>query len=615
MNANFINIKVDREERPDLDSIYMNAVVAISGNGGWPMSVFLTPDGRPFYGGTYFPPVRRYNMPAFKDVLLSISQTWRNEREKIFRAGEQLSNHIQSIYQINTPQASLSREALDQAALALAQSYDWQNGGWGKAPKFPQPMAVEFLLRRAARGDKFAAEIAVHALKSMAKGGMYDVIGGGFSRYSTDDRWLVPHFEKMLYDNALLARAYLHAYLVTGDEDFRRVCEQTLDFIAREMTGPEGGFYSSLDADSEGEEGKFYLWTLEEIKTQLGNTIDQEIFIAAYGISESGNFEGKTVLQRVLDDDQLAGKFQLPLQEIHESLYSSRARLLQSRGSRVRPGTDDKALTAWNALAQLAFSEASRFLGRDDYQRMAMRNTRFLLSSLHPRDRLLRSWRAGQSAHDAYLEDYAALILALIDLYQTDPDPHWFTEARRLGETLFVHFPDPAGGFFDTRQDHENLITRPKDVQDNATPSGNSMAATALLLLSAYTGEGKWRDAAEAMLAAVQSLAVRHPTAFSNWLCAMDLALYPITEVAILGNLADPRFHELRQTLWGQYRPGLIAAISAFPPPPGSPELLHDRPLLDGSPTAYICRNFVCQRPVNDLAEFNSQLNAETSQP
>ncbi|HJW90624.1 MAG TPA: thioredoxin domain-containing protein [Anaerolineales bacterium] len=615
MNANFINIKVDREERPDLDSIYMNAAVAIAGQGGWPMSVFLTPDGRPFYAGTYFPPTPRYNMPSFRDVLMSIAKSWREEREKVFQAGDQLSKHIQSVYLVDSPQTPLNLEALDKAALALAQSYDWKNGGWGKAPKFPQPMAIEFLLRRVARGDKLALEIAVHALKSMARGGMYDSLGGGFARYSTDDRWLVPHFEKMLYDNALLARAYLHAYLLTGDQFFRQVCEETLDFIVREMTGPEGGFYSSLDADSEGEEGKYYVWKAEEIEAHLLDPGEAEIFMAAYGVSKTGNFEGKNILHLLLTDEQLAEVFQLRVQEIRDRLAQARTRLLKARSARVRPVSDDKVLTAWNALAQVAFSEAARYLGRDDYLLVAIRNTDFLLSTLHPADRLLRSWRAGQALHNAFLEDYATLILALIALYQSHPEPRWFENARRLGKEMLIHFRDPAGGFFDTRQDHETLIARPKDIQDNATPSGNSLAATALLLLSAYTGSGEWRDFAEEMFADVLNLAISYPIAFSNWLYAMDAVIYPISEVAILGDLSDPRSLELKQALWSQYRPNVVAALASFPPPAGVPELLLDRPLLYGSPTAYICQNFVCQRPVTSVAEFLSQLNTGTSQP
>ncbi|NUM49280.1 MAG: thioredoxin domain-containing protein, partial [Anaerolineales bacterium] len=360
MNEHFINIKVDREERPDLDGIYMQAVVAMTGSGGWPMSVFLTPDGVPFYGGTYFPPARRYNMPAFTEVLAAIANTWENDRARALRSGEQLKTHLQQEMRPLPTAVALSPETAQQAAMGLAQSYDWKNGGWGQAPKFPQPMTIDFLLNRATRGDKFALEIATHALDAMAKGGMYDVVGGGFARYSVDDRWLVPHFEKMLYDNAQLARVYLHAYLITKNAFYRRIVEETLDFVIRELTHPDGGIYSSLDADSEGEEGKFYIWTLEEIRDVLREEAD--FFIAAYHVTEGGNFEGHTVLQRALSDEELAEQFALPVEKVTPRLQAAHARLLKRRAGRIRPGTDDKVLTAWNGLMLLAFAEAGRYL-------------------------------------------------------------------------------------------------------------------------------------------------------------------------------------------------------------------------------------------------------------
>ena len=608
MNENFVNVKVDREERPDLDSIYMNAVVALTGQGGWPMSVFLTPDGHPFYGGTYFPPVPRYNMPSFQDVLLSLARSWREDRGRLSQAGDELSGHLRQSYSFPETKGPLAMETLEQASLALAQSYDWQHGGWGKAPKFPQPMAVEFLFIRAAHGDKFAMEIATHALRAMAKGGMYDVVGGGFARYSTDHDWLVPHFEKMLYDNAQLALAYLHGYLLTGDETFRRVCEETLDFIGRELTHPHGGFYSSLDADSEGEEGKFYVWSPEEIRDALKDPQDVDLVIAAYGVTEAGNFEGRNILQRVLDDYAIANRFGMDVQEVPQKLSRVHTRLLEVRGSRVRPDTDDKVLTSWNALALSAFSEAGRYLKRSDYEELAIRNARFLLSELRPSGPLLRSWRAGKALQPAFLEDYAALILGLLALYQSDPNALWFTSAVNLADEMVTHFRDPSGGFFDTRDDQQTPVTRPKDIQDNATPSGNSLAANALLQLSAFTGRGEWRDLAENMLVSLQEAVRRYPTAFSKWLCAIDFALNPTLEVAILGDPIALHTQLLVDALWSDYRPSLVTAISPFPPPPGSPPLLADRPLLDGQPTAYVCRNFICHRPVNRPEEMLSLL-------
>ena len=616
MNENFVNIKVDREERPDLEQIYMNAVVSLTGQGGWPMSVFLTPEGVPFYGGTYFPPVPRYNMPSFRDVLLRIARAWREDRQRLLQAGEQIAEQIQATTSVSVSAGKpLNPLLLDQAAMGLAQSYDWKAGGWGRAPKFPQPMAIEFLLRRATRGDRLARDIATHVLDAMAKGGMYDIVGGGFARYSTDNNWLVPHFEKMLYDNAQLAKAYLHAFLITGEDRYRRVCIETLDFVVREMTDPQGGFFSSLDADSEGEEGKFYVWTPVQIRTAFEDPSDAEFYLAAFGVTESGNFEGKNILQRVLDDESLAAKFGIKPEQLHQQLDRLNARLLELRGERVRPGTDDKILVSWNGLMLSAFSEAARYLEREDHREVATRNAGFLLENLQMDGRLLRSWREGRAKHNAYLEDYASLILGLLALYQTDPDVRWFSAAEKLTSDMIAHFHDPAGGFFDTRDDHEQLITRPKDLQDNATPSGNSLAVTALLKMSAFTGLGDWRDLAESNLSIVQDFVVRYPTAFSQWLYALDFALTPAREVAILTeDLENATAHEMLVALWSEYRPNLVAAISTFPPPPEAPALLKERPLIDNRTSAYVCQNFVCNRPVNTVEEFRSQLKGSNIQ-
>jgi hypothetical protein len=342
MNAHFVNIKVDREERPDLDGIYMSAVVALTGSGGWPMSVFLTPEGQPFLGGTYFPPVSRHRLPSFREVLAQVNALWRGQREKVFEAGKQLQEHLSHAEKPDATPADLRSETLNQAVMALAQAYDWNGGGWGQTPKFPQPMTIEFLLGRATQGDKLAQDLASHALRAMARGGMYDVVGGGFARYSTDDEWLVPHFEKMLYDNAQLARAYLHGYLVTRDEQFRQVCERTLDFVLRELSNAQGGFLSSLDADSEGEEGKFYVWSLDEINGAIEDSQIRDLVVAAFGITAEGNFEGSNILQRVKSDEELAARFNLNPSALDKSLSTGLATLLTARGRRLRPGTDDK---------------------------------------------------------------------------------------------------------------------------------------------------------------------------------------------------------------------------------------------------------------------------------
>jgi len=613
MNDYFVNIKVDREERPDLDNIYMQAVVAMTGRGGWPTSVFLTPDGKPFYGGTYLPHVRRYNMPSFREVLLTIARLWEEDRASLLDSGTQIAEYLQHVLNGDHSPQELDLDLLNQAAFKLAQSYDWTQGGWGDAPKFPQPMVIDFLLRKATagsppRGDNLALEIATHALKAMAKGGMYDVVGGGFARYSTDDQWLVPHFEKMLYDNAQLALVYLHAFLLTKDVTFRRVCEQTLNFVLRELTHPLGGFYSSLDADSEGEEGKYYLWSYSEINGILAEHDDKEFFLAAYSVSEVGNFEGKNVLQRTLDDASLATRFGLTVDQVLNRLDHLHARLFLEREKRIRPGTDDKILAAWNALMLSAYAQAGGSLRNHDYLEAAQQNAAFLLDALHPQGRLLRSWRNGHARHNAYLEDYAALILGLLDLYQADTNPHWFKAAQDLTEEMIEHYPDPEGGFFDTRDDHENLLVRPKDVQDNATPSGNALAVHALLRLAAYTGRGDWRDMAEAMLRNMHDMVKRYPTGFSCWLSAMDFYLGPVKEVALLGEAAHPNMHALQDTLWKTFRPRTVAAISNNPPDPGSPPLIQGRSIVNDLPTAYVCQNFTCRLPVNDPALFESQL-------
>jgi hypothetical protein len=614
MNANFVNIKVDREERPDLDSIYMQATNAMTGSGGWPMSVFLTPGLRPFYAGAYFPLVPRYNMPSFKDVLLSLAKVWREERDEVERVGSEVLQHIQPQIQAGENKHRFTQQALEAVTKSLLETYDWGDGGWGGAPKFPQPMAVEYLLRRASTASpqrEQTLKAAAHALNAMSRGGMYDVVGGGFARYSVDNLWRTPHFEKMLYDNAQLALAYLHGYLVTGEAGFRLVCEETLDFLRREMTHPGGGFYSSLDADSEGEEGKFYVWTQDELQSALGPDFD--FFKAAYGITPLGNWEGKTILQRALDDSTLAARSKIDPETVPAKLAECHSKLFTVRNGRTRPGTDDKILVLWNALTLSAFAEAARYLDRQDYLETAIHNAHFLLENLYINGRLLRSWRAGQAKHNAYLEDYAGLVHALLVLYQSDPNPEWYASALKLADEMVAHYADPNGGFFDTRDDHEKLLVRPKDVQDNATPCGNALAATTLLELAAYGNRNAWRDLAEEMLAAIQDSALRYPTAFAQWLCAADFATGPTREVAIVGDSDDAKTQELLKTLWKSYRPRQVTAVSAYPPETGSPALLQDRPLLNNQPTAYICQGFVCLQPVNSPDEMEVQLTDNPS--
>jgi uncharacterized protein len=619
MNEHFVNIKVDREERPDLDAIYMQATVAMTGSGGWPMSVFLTPDLKPFYAGTYFPPVPRHNMPSFKDVLAGIARTWQEQSAEVFRVGNEVAEHLRQSLNISTQSDSAFTQAhLGAATKNLLDSYDWGYGGWGTAPKFPQPMTIEFLLRRHSAGNSEALKPVVHALKAMARGGMYDVVGGGFSRYSVDNFWRVPHFEKMLYDNAQLARAYLHTWQVTSEPFFKQIVTEILDFIAREMTHLGGGFYSSLDADSEGEEGKFYVWTLDEIHETLRD--DSDFFEAAYGVTSRGNWEGRMILQRVLDDPSLAARFKIDPETVPVKLADCHSRLLSVRATRIRPGTDDKVLTSWNGFMLATLAEAARVLesgsllpnsdqqaGR--FHKMATRSAEFLLKELRPNGKLKHSWREGKTTNEVFLEDYAALILGLLELYQTDFNNKWFASAKELTDEMIELFEDPNGGFFDTAKDGERLLLRPKDVQDNATPSGNALACEALLKLAEFTGEGKYRDLAEKSLWLVVGMAARYPTAFGRWLSAADMALGNTKQVAVVHEAGgQDEAEQLIRVVQSQFRPNLIVAASAYPPPAKAPTLLQDRPLQNGKPTVYVCEGFVCKQPVTTISALRELL-------
>jgi uncharacterized protein YyaL (SSP411 family) len=471
-------------------------------------------------------------------------------------------------------------------------------------------MTIEFLLRRHVQGNQDALKPAIHALKAMSRGGMYDVVGGGFSRYSVDNFWRVPHFEKMLYDNAQLARAYLHTWQITQEPHFKQIVIETLDFIAREMNHPAGGFYSSLDADSEGEEGKFYVWTLAEIREALNE--DSDFFEAAYGITERGNWEGKTVLQRSLDDSSLAARFKLDPKMISTQLAESHSKLLSTRATRVRPGTDDKILTAWNGLMLATFAEASRALDQPELQNkylvMAARNADFLLDTLRPNNKLRRSWRQGKATNEVFLEDYAALILGLLELYQTDFQEKWFTVAHELAEEMIDLFTDPNGGFFDTSKDSEELLLRPKDLQDNAVPSGNALACEALLKLAAFTDHGQYRDIAEKSLRLVANHALRYPTSFARWLSAADFALGNVKQIAVVYESNPDDARELLQAVQSTYRPNAVVAASSYPPHENAPTLLMDRPLKESKPTVYVCEGFVCKMPVNTISDLQGLL-------
>ncbi len=602
MNAHFVNIKVDREERPDLDAIYMSAVVAMTGQGGWPMTVMLTPDGRPFFGGTYFPPQPRFNMPGFLQVLTAVADAWQNRRDQIDNSAGELTQHLQRTAVLSRSGRPMDEKLLQIALTNIAQTFDEARGGFGGAPKFPPSMTLEFLLRlHLHTGDESSLFMAEYTLQKMAYGGMYDQLGGGFARYSTDANWLVPHFEKMLYDNALLSRVYLHAWQISGNPLYRRIVEETLDFVVRELRHEDGGFYSSYDADSEGEEGKFYVWRAAEIEAVLGE--EAGLFMQVYGVSEAGNWEGKNILN--IPDEQM--------EEDVARLAAARQKLLAVRNERARPGLDDKVLTAWNGLMLAAFAEAGRALKRPDYTAIASQNAQFLYENLRGGDgRLLRAWKAGsrtaggRAKYNAYLEDYAFLADGLLALYHATFDDRWFVWARQLADRMLSHFRDEVhGGFYDTAVDHEQLVHRPKDVQDNAIPSGNAAAAQVLLKLSLYTGDGGYADAAEESLVSLYELMAQHPTAFSHWLGTAVFLLSRPREVAIVGDHGLPDTEAMIEVVSAHYRPDLVTAVGR-----GGKNipLLAERKMLDGKATAYVCRRFVCQQPVNDPAALADQL-------
>ncbi len=640
MNENFVNIKVDREERPDIDALYMEAVQALTGSGGWPMTVFLTPEGLPFYGGTYFPPQDRYGMPGFPTLLKRISDYYRSRREKV----EETANQFRDFYsrRVKLEQATLALDAqegsiidpavLKEAIRDLAASFDGTYGGFGRAPKFPHPMALDFLLQQHLRsvaqqvnGAADATQQAASAperprdsplgiveftLEKMAHGGIYDQIGGGFHRYSVDERWLVPHFEKMLYDNALLSRTYLHAYQITGNPFYRRICEEILEYVRREMLSQEGGFYSTQDADSEGVEGKFYLWTPAEIKAVLGEE-DGALFCAFYDVTAHGNFEHKNILHVDHSLEEIAGQQGVSVQRLEQTLARGRRELYEARAKRVWPALDTKILTGWNGLMLRSFAEAARVLGRDDYRAIAERNADFLLTAMNSSGRLLRTYRDGQAKLNGYLEDYANLALALLEVYQATHDLRWFSEARTLADQMIALFWDEEdGGFFSTGSDHETLVGRPKELTDNATPSGNSSAAELLLRLAAYTGEDNYRSRAATILRPLVPAMTEHPSALSQMLIALDFLLGPAYEVAILGDPAAPETHALLDVINRQFHPNLVLAV-ARPDDKAAAEmipLLQDRPQRDGRATAYVCQQFACKEPVTTPEALAAQL-------
>ena len=620
MNENFINIKVDREERPDLDAVYMEAVQTLTGSGGWPMTVFLTPDGKPFHAGTYFPPVDHHNMPGFPRILSAVSEAYRTNRGEIERVTQQLTEHMGRTGQLAAGATLLTPDLLHQAYSNLASNFDYQNGGFGAAPKFPQPMTPEFLLRYYYQHrDQRALEMIDLTLEKMARGGMCDQIGGGFHRYSTDAFWLVPHFEKMLYDNALLSRLYLHAYQLTQRVLYRRITEETLDYVLREMTDPLGGFYSAQDADSEGEEGKFFLWTTEQIQAALGQE-EGELFGAFFGGTQAGNFEGSNILNIPEKAAVFAEAQGLPLEQLVSIIQRGKGKLLEVREQRIHPLRDDKVLTSWNGLMLRSFAEAGVGLGRSDYLQAAIKNADFLLENLKPQGRLLRSYRKGQAKLLGYLEDYAFVADGLVALYEATFDPRWLGEAIRLVDSMIELFwDDQVGGFYDTGTDHEELVIRPRDVFDNAQPCGGSVASDVLLRLAVITGNDEYSTKATTPLRSLHQLIARAPGGTGHWLAALDFYLSTPKEIAIIGPREDPATQSLVDTVFHRYIPNKVVAGAELPLSQRgaggdfgqgveSP-LLEGRDMVDGKPTAYLCEHYVCRLPVTDPESLAQQLD------
>jgi uncharacterized protein YyaL (SSP411 family) len=622
MNELFVNIKVDREERPDLDAIYMQAVQAMTGQGGWPMTVFLTPDLVPFFGGTYFPPTPRYGMPSFQQVLHSAASTYRDRRSEIEQTAQRLLAHLSRAVVSASDVGDLSVETLDAAYHALAREFDAVNGGFGDKPKFPPSMDLEFLMRVYRRtGWPKAWEMVDLTLRKMALGGMYDQLGGGFHRYSVDERWLVPHFEKMLYDNALLSRVYLYAYQASGDPFYRLVVEETLNYVLREMTSPEGGFYSTQDADSEGEEGKFFVWTPDEVDALLGQK-DSALFRAYFDITEGGNFEHKNILHVDYGVEEVAARGGVTLERLTEVIERGKRILLEAREKRVKPGRDDKVLTAWNGLMLASMAEAGAVLARQDYVQAAVQAADFVLTRLRDENgRLLRSYKDGQSKFDAYLEDHTYLADGFLALFQATFDVRWLNEARALADEMLARFWDEeAGGFYDTANDHADqaLIIRPKNITDNAIPSGNAVAASVLLQLSILAGpsgdggqaEAYYRHAVETLRLMSESMA-RYPRAFGQALSALDAYLGTTQEIVIIGSPQEGATQALLETVHSRYLPNKVLVLAH----PNQVEELSQRiPLLTGrtqsdhASTAYVCQNYACQLPVTDPEALAEQL-------
>ncbi|MGA2514240.1 MAG: thioredoxin domain-containing protein [Candidatus Limnocylindrales bacterium] len=652
LNAGFVSIKVDREERPDLDTVYMAALQSMTGGGGWPMSLFLFPDGRAFYGGTYYPREPRYGMPSFRQILAAVERSWGERRAGLEAGADRLMAELRlrarglaeesetGSEQVRPtppdPVAGVAAETVLSSGLRsndrrrgivaaaverIVDEFDFEHGGWAGPPRFPQPAVIDLLLRRArVAPDDRVLRTAIRALDVMADGGIHDQVGGGFHRYATDTDWLVPHFEKMLYDNAQLARVYLHAYQLTGERRFRNVAETTLDYMVREMRTPDGLFAASQDADTDGVEGGTYVWTRDEVVAVLGGTVAgpmpqlragepglSALFTSAYGVTEVGNWEGSTILSRVVSDEQIAARYGLPPPQVTRQLELARRLLLERRESRAQPAVDDKAVAAWNGLALAAFAEAIPVLDRQADLAVAEGLGEAALRLLRgPGGRLARSFRSGRTTGWGGLDDYACLADGLVCLYEATFKERWLMAAGELVDIIERQFVDAAGGWFDTATDAEALIVRPKEIQDGATPAGTAAAASVILRLAELTGEGRLRDAAERAIARIEGLAARYPRAFPVWLGALDFASARVTQVAIVGDPRGATTRALMQVARRGFQPYRVMAVGD--PKASMLDLLHDRFAMNSRATAFVCRDFACRRPVTEPEELAAEL-------
>jgi uncharacterized protein YyaL (SSP411 family) len=599
MNRHFVSVKVDREERPDVDQIYMQAVQSMTGHGGWPMTVFLTPDGVPFYGGTYFPPADRHGLPGFPRLLAGLADAWATRRGEVVSSAQKIGEALGQSERLRGAAELLTDEVLFGAFQALSAQFDDTDGGLDGAPKFPQPMIWDFMLRYWKRSKNPRARQMAHTtLTMMARGGMYDQVGGGFHRYSVDAHWLVPHFEKMLYDNGQLASLYLHGWLAFGDPECRRVCEETLDYLLREMTDAGGGFYSAQDADSEGHEGKFFVWTPDELREVLG-AAEAEYASRYWGVDQGSNFEGKSILYLAGEPDP-------------DRIAAIRAKLYEARERRVHPLRDDKVLAAWNGLACRAFAEAGRALDRHDYVAAAVKNADFLLREMRAGGRLLRTWKAGEAKLKGYLEDYAMVAAALVDVYEATFDRRWLDEARALAEEMVRLFWDEKReGFYDTGTDHERLIVRPRNLFDNAVPCGSSVAIETLFRLAILTGERRYEATALQALRPMADLMTRYASGFGRFLGALDFHLGPVVEVALVAPAGGDGLALLAGEVFGRYLPNRVVAGGLAGDAKGAAgiPLLQNREAVGGRATAYLCKNYACELPVTDRAALARQLD------